>query len=204
MNDPQTLDVGTRIRAFREERRLSLRALAERCGLSVNAISRIERGESSPTVSSLLLLAKGLDIHVKDFFEVGPERSTILVRRNKRLQSLGEGARMESLGAGLPGQIIEPFLLTIDSGALGVEEPCVHAGEEFVHCIEGQIEYQVGDRWHHLEAGDSLLFLANQAHMCKNTSRENAVVLIILASSDQDTSLSRQQHLMTIGGWIPE
>jgi transcriptional regulator with XRE-family HTH domain len=45
MNDHQSFDVGTRIREIREERRLSLRALAERCGLSVNAISRIERGE---------------------------------------------------------------------------------------------------------------------------------------------------------------
>ncbi len=200
-NLPQ-FDVGTRIREFREDKRLSLRALSERSGLSVNAISRIERGESSPTVSSLLLLAEGLDINIRDFFDAGLDQSTILVRRNKRLRSLGDGALMESLGVGLPGQIIEPFLMTIESGALGVEEPCVHAGEEFVHCIEGEIEYQVGDTWHRLEAGDSLLFLASQAHMCRNTSLETAVILIILASSDQDTSLSRQQHLMTIGGRI--
>lgn len=204
MNDYQALDVGARVRKIREDRRLSLRALAERCGLSVNAISRIERGESSPTVSSLLLLAAGLDIHVKDFFEAGPEQATILVRKDKRLRSQGEGAQMESLGVGLPGQILEPFLMTIEAGALGVEKPCSHAGEEFVHCIEGEIEYQVGDQWYRLEAGDSLLFLASQAHMCRNISPQKAIVLIILASTDQDASLSQQQHLMTIGGRISE
>ncbi len=204
MNDHQSFDVGTRIREIREERRLSLRALAERCGLSVNAISRIERGESSPTVSSLLLLAAGFDIHIRDFFETGPEQSTILVRKNTRLQSSGDGAQMESLGVGLPGQILEPFLMTIESGALGVEKPCEHAGEEFVHCIEGEIEYQVGEQWYQLEAGDSLLFLASQAHMCRNTSRQTAVILVVLASTDQDVGLSHQQHLMTIGGRISE
>ena len=204
MNENQSLDVGTRVREIREERRLSLRALAARCGLSVNAISRIERGESSPTVSSLLLLASGLDIHIKDFFDTGPEKATIFVRKNKRLQSLGDGAQMESLGVGLPGQNLEPFLMTIEPGALGVEQPCAHAGEEFVHCIEGKIDYQVGDQWYRLEAGDSLLFLASQEHMCRNKSRQTAVILIVLASNDQDVGLSHQQHLMTIGGRISE
>jgi transcriptional regulator with XRE-family HTH domain len=204
MSEYQSLDVGTRIREIREERRLSLRALAERCGLSVNAISRIERGENSPTVSSLLLLASGLGIHIKDFFETGPEQSTIFVRKNKRLRSQGDGALIESLGVGLPGQILEPFLMTVEPGALGVEQPCAHAGEEFVHCIEGAIEYQVSDQWFHLEAGDSLLFLASQEHMCRNTSTQKAVILIVLASMEQDVSLSHQQHLMTIGGRITE
>ncbi len=204
MNDYQTLDVGARVREIREERRLSLRALAERCGLSINAISRIERGESSPTVSSLLQLAAGLDIHVKDFFETGPEQSTIVVRKDKRLRSLGDGAWIESLGVGLPGQILEPFLMTVEPGALGVEKPLAHEGEEFVHCIEGEIEYQVGEQWYRLAAGDSLLFLSSQAHMCRNSSPRRAVVLIVLASSDQDVGLSHQQHLMTIGGRIPD
>lgn len=204
MNDHQSLDVGTRVREKREERRLSLRALAERCGLSVNAISRIERGESSPTVSSLLQLAAGLGIHVKDFFETGPEQATIFVDKNKRLRSLGYGAQMESLGVGLPGQILEPFLMTIDPGALGVEQPCSHAGEEFVHCITGEIEYLVGNQWYQLKAGDSLLFLASQTHMCRNNSDHTAEILLILASTNQDVSLSHQQHLMTIGGRIAE
>jgi transcriptional regulator with XRE-family HTH domain len=200
MKEQEQLDVGGRIREIREERRLSLRALAERCGLSVNAISRIERGESSPTVSSLLRLATSLDVHITDLFKTGPEQSTILVRRNRRLRSRGEGALMESLGIGLPGQLLEPFLMTIEAGVDGVDEPCVHDGEEFVHCIEGEIEYRVADEWFRLEAGDSLLFLARQPHMFRNTSLNPASVLLVLASTNQEASLSQQQHLMTIRG----
>jgi len=192
--------VGRHIRELRKAEGLSLRALADRCELSINAISRIERGESSPTVSSLLRLANALGVHITDLFKTGPEQSTILVRRNRRLRSRGDGMLMESLGIGLPRQILEPFLMTIEAGAVGVKEPCEHAGEEFVHCIEGEIEYQVADEWHRLEAGDSLLFLARQPHMCRNTSLNLAVVLLIFASSDQEGNLSQQQHLMTVGG----
>lgn len=202
MDDQNQLDIGARIRELRTERQLSLRALAERSGLSVNAISRIEHGESSPTVSSLLRLAGALNVHIKDFFDPGPEQSTIVVRRDQRLRSSGEGALIESLGVGLPGQMLEPFLMTIEPGAFGLEEPCQHPGEEFVHCLQGEVEYRVGEAWYRLGQGDSLLFLADQEHLCKNTSGSTAVVLIILASVDQDKGLSRQQHLMTVGGRV--
>ena len=204
MDQEEALDVGGRIRELRNAAGFSLRALADRCGLSINAISRIERGESSPTVSSLLRLATALDVHIADLFKTGPERSTILVRRNERPRSRGDGMLMESLGIGLPGQILEPFLMTIEAGTVGLEEPCEHAGEELVYCIEGEIEYQVADDWYRLEAGDSLLFLARQPHMCRNTSLNHTVVLLVIASSDQESSLSQQQHLMTSTGRSPE
>jgi transcriptional regulator with XRE-family HTH domain len=200
MRDRDPINVGARIRELRKDRRLSMRALAERSGLSLNAISRIERGESSPTVASLFTLATALQVHIADLFTTVPESSTILVRRNQRLRSRGAGLIMESLGIGLPGQILEPFLMTIDAGAEVVDIPCSHPGEEFVHCIEGEIEYQVDDAWYRLEAGDSLLFQAKLPHRYRNTSLQSAIVLLILASTEQDTGLSQQQHLMTIPG----
>jgi transcriptional regulator with XRE-family HTH domain len=200
MKDRNPVNVGARIRELRKDRGLSLRALAELSGLSLNAVSRIERGESSPTVASLFSLATALQVHIADLFTTELESSTILVRRNQRLRSRGAGLIMESLGIGLPGQILEPFLMTIDAGAEGIDIPCSHPGEEFVHCIEGEIEYQVDEAWHRLEAGDSLLFQAKLPHRYRNTSLHTAIVLLILASTEQEPSLSQQQHLMTIQG----
>ena len=67
MNDK--LLVGQNIRELRTKRKLSLRALAELSGLSTNAISLIERGDNSPTVSSLHSLATALGVPVTAFFE---------------------------------------------------------------------------------------------------------------------------------------
>ena len=197
MNDQAQPDVGSRIRKLREQRRLSLRALSAKSGLSVNAISRIERGESSPTVASLLRLSGALGVHVGDLFENSDKQATILVRRNRRLRFRGDNVLMESLGVGLPGQILEPFLMTVAAGEEGAGEPCSHSGEEFVHCMKGEIECQVNDEWQRLEAGDSLLFQARQPHRYRNTGLETAVVLLILASPDQLVNAAHRGHLMS-------
>lgn len=55
--------VGTRIRALREEMGLSLRALAKQASVSVGYLSKVEHGDSSPTVDMLTKLAEPLGVH---------------------------------------------------------------------------------------------------------------------------------------------
>jgi transcriptional regulator with XRE-family HTH domain len=203
MTESERDDVGARLRSLRLNRGLSLRGLAERSGLSVNAISRIERGESSPTVSSLHRCANALGVGVTEFFESERQRSLVLVRRNRRPRSQGEGVLLESLGAGLQAQRLGPFLMTLLPGATGGEGPISHGGEEFAFCVEGEVEYLVSDEWHRLEAGDSLLFRASQAHAFRNTSLEKAVVLLVIQAAAEDIALTQQQHLMTRGSSLP-
>ncbi len=192
--------VGIRLLEVRQARGLSLRALAAASGLSVNAISRIERGDSSPTVSSLQRLAAALDVPLSEFFKLEPEHATVLVRIGDRLRSRSEGVLIESLGAGLPGQHLGPFLMTVEPGASGGEESIRHGGEEFVHCLEGEVEYLVGGDWHRLEEGDSLLFLAHQPHMCRNSSHARTRLLIVILAPAEEIQATQQQHLMVAEG----
>ena len=161
-------NVGSRIRAIREQRKLSLRALAKRCNLSTNAISLIERGDSSPTVSSLHALATALGVKITDFFEEAHNQAVVFVRGDQRLRTGGNGLVMESLGIGLHNQQIEPFLVTIEPGSNNRCDPITHPGQEFVYCLDGEIEYRIGDQAFCLTAGDSLLFEASQPHCFHN------------------------------------
>ncbi len=186
-------DVGKRIRTLREQRDLSLRLLAERSGLSVNAISLIERGENSPTVSSLHRLATALNVPITDLFREEEKQVSVLVKRNRGLRSQSDGIVMESLGAGLLDLRLEPFRLVVDPGAGNADDPIVHPGEEFVHCIEGKIEYLVGDQVYHLEEGDSLLFDATEPHCLHNPTESRAVALLVF-QADWQGHLVRQVH----------
>ena len=192
--------VGARLLEMRQERGLSLRALSDASGLSVNAIGRIERGENSPTVSTLQRLASALDVPLVDFFRVESPVATVLVRRGQRLKSRRGGTLLESLGAGLPGQSLGPFLLTLDPGASGGEESVHHAGEEFVLCLEGEVEYAVDGETHSLAAGDSLLFLAHQPHVCRNVADEQARVLIVVLAPTHEIHATQQRHLAIAEG----
>ncbi len=187
-------NVGQRIRNLREREGLSLRALSERCGLSINAISQIERGENSPTVSSLHRLASALNVPITDFFHDEEKQVAVFVKYNSGLMAQSDGIIMESLGIGLLNQQLEPFRIQIQPGKGNSNDPITHSGEEFVHCLEGEIDYCVGDRIFHLVQGDSLLFEATQPHAYLNSSQNPATILLVFQSS-QDSHLARQFHL---------
>jgi transcriptional regulator with XRE-family HTH domain len=187
-------NVGPRIRAMREQRRLSMRALAERCSLSINAISLIERGENSPTVSSLHMLATALDVKITDFFEAPSERAVVFVRRDQRLATQGDGLLMESLGIGLRHQQLEPFMVTVEPGAGNTSESIIHPGQEFVYCLAGEIQYQIGGQIYGLKSGDSLLFEATQPHCFSNMGEFPAQMLLIFQAVEGGY-LARQRHL---------
>jgi transcriptional regulator with XRE-family HTH domain len=175
----EKLLVGQRIRELRTERSLSLRALAELSRLSTNAISLIERGDNSPTVSSLHSLANALAVPITAFFEQNGDGRIIHSRKNRRPTSETAGVRMENLGSGLPNQQLEPFLMTIEPGGTSTSNQITHSGEEFVYVLSGALMCMINEQEYPLEKGDSLLFLASQPHIYRNQTSKAAQILII-------------------------
>jgi transcriptional regulator with XRE-family HTH domain len=118
MNARKLPDVGARLRILRERRGLSLRGLAEVCNLSPNTISLIERGVSSPSVSTLHSLAIALGVPITSFFEEKKEKEeVILTHAGERPSSKSASVLLESLGSGLQDQTLEPFVVTLKPGA---------------------------------------------------------------------------------------
>lgn len=63
------ITLGATIRKIREEKsEYSQSKLAVEIGMSENQVSRIERGETNPTVRTLTLIAKALKVEIKDLF----------------------------------------------------------------------------------------------------------------------------------------
>lgn len=177
MSDKQL--VGQRIRELRTKHGLSLRALAELSGLSTNAISLIERGDNSPTVSSLHNLATALNVPITAFFEQHGAGQVIHLKKDRRPTSETAGVSMENLGSGLANQQLEPFLMTIEPGVSSTSTQITHSGEEFVYVLSGALLCTINEQEYPLEEGDSLLFLASQPHIYKNEADLAAQVLII-------------------------
>ncbi len=159
-----------------------MRRLAARSGLSANALSMIERGRSSPSVSTLYKLADALGVSITEFF--GPEptkQHVILVRANERSRVPFARGLWEGLGGEKFNGRVEPFLLTLESGGTSGQSTMVHTGHEFVFCLRGQLEYLVEKHQYDLGAGDSLLFSANLGHRWRNPGHVVANALIVLS-----------------------
>jgi transcriptional regulator with XRE-family HTH domain len=192
MNGTDPVDVGTNLRQLREERNISMRTLAKNSGLSANALSMIERGKSSPSVSTLYKLADALNIPVTAFFGAPVEKEQVIHLRaidRPRLPIL-RGA-WEGLGGEKFTGRVEPFVLTLETGADSGPAPLVHTGHEFVFCLTGDLEYRVEERYFLLAPGDSLLFAAHLRHHWRNAGQGPVHVLIVLSGfSESDHPLS--------------
>ncbi len=194
MTGAETPDVGKRIRTLRERQGFSLRALAQRSGLSLNAISLIERGTNSPTVSSLHLLAGALNVPITDFFQDRSRQAVIFLKPEGRLRAEAGGIALESLGSGLRNQQSEPFLIAVEPGSGNMDEPITHSGEEFVYCFQGEVTYKIGEHLYLLEEGCSLLFDASVPHGFGNTGDIVARLLMVFHTAEGG-HLARRLHI---------
>ncbi len=188
-----SVDVGMRLRELRDARNISMRGLATKSGLSANALSMIERGKTSPSVSTLYKLADALGVPVTAFF--GPQsekQNALLVRADERTRVPFARGVWEGLGGERFAGRVEPFVLTLESGASSGPHSMVHSGHEFVFCLRGHLEYLVEKDVYQLEAGDSLLFAAQLNHRWRNSGSTVTNALIVLSGFSE----GEQPHAM--------
>jgi len=176
----QRQSLGSRLRAIRNERRMSQRELAQKAGLSTNAISLIERDENSPSVATLQNLASALNVKMSYFFDDEATHSILHVRAGKRPAISSEGVIIEGMGAELRSQEIEPFRITLEPNSHSGNRQVVHTGHEFVYCLQGSVEYIIDGVVYSLKPGDFLMFEAHLPHIWRNTTDQVAEFLLIL------------------------
>jgi len=195
MSEEKTTYLGDRLRSLRESRQISMRTLARESGLSANALSMIERGKTSPSVSTLYKLADALDIPVTTFFEAQEERLEIIhLKANAGPRVPIVRGTWEGRGGEKFVGRVEPFVLTLEPGADSGLAPMVHTGHEFVFCLIGTVEYEVEERKFFLNPGDSLLFAAHLVHRWRNAGRSVANMLVVLSGFD-NMDQPVEQHL---------
>ena len=177
-----SVDVASSLRELREARGISMRTLATKSGLSANALSMIERGKTSPSVSTLYKLADALGVSITAFFGAETEKKQIVfLKSDERTRIAFTRGVFEALGGEQFSGRVEPFMLTLESGSSSGPHNIVHTGHEFVFCLRGQLEYFVEKQVFLLSAGDSLLFASKLQHRWKNPSKNVANALIIIS-----------------------
>jgi transcriptional regulator with XRE-family HTH domain len=103
---------------LRQQKNLSLRALASLSGLAINTLSMIENGRTSPSVSTLQVMARALDVPISAFFQQEViEKKIVHVRSHLRPVVTVDQTRLEHLGKDLAGSAVQPFVVTLEPGS---------------------------------------------------------------------------------------
>lgn len=184
--DAVSVNIGERLRELREARNISMRTLATKSALSANALSMIERGKASPSVSTLYKLADALGVSITLFFASDSQRKQVVfLKADERTRMSFTRGVFEGLGGEKFIGRVEPFMLTLDNGANSGPRSMTHTGHEFVFCLRGELEYQVEREIYTMTPGDSLLFAAQLKHKWRNIGKTVATAIIVISGFEE-------------------
>jgi transcriptional regulator with XRE-family HTH domain len=175
---PASPDIGTRLRAIREQQGLSQRELARRAGVTNATISLIEKNKSSPSVSSLKKVLDGIPMTLAEFFalELAPEEQ-IFFRAGELPEFSEEGVSFRQLGGDQNRQKLQILRERYAPGADTGETMLSHESEEGGIVLSGRIEVTVGDQQRVLGAGDSYYFDSRTPHRFRNLGHEPCEII---------------------------
>jgi transcriptional regulator with XRE-family HTH domain len=161
--------IGGRLREERRRLGLTLQDVADRSGLSLGMISKIENAQTSPSLRTLARLSRALEVPVTTFFRgFEEERDASYVRAGEGIELVRQGTRhghrYELLAAAKGAQRrVQPFLVTLTEQR-ETFPLFQHDGVEFLYALEGSLVYRYGRHTYEMEPGDSLMFDGHIPH----------------------------------------
>lgn len=169
--------IGARIKSRRKALGLTLQELADRSGLSKPFLSQAERDLTTPSLMSMLGLAKGLEVEVSYFMEIPQARD--MVRRADAPATIAVDSPVTyfDLASALPDRKLDIVLMRIPPGHVFPVD--TRNGEHFRYVLEGELYARAGDIHTVLRAGDSMHFDARAPHTVENRTDQEAVLLYV-------------------------
>jgi len=163
--------IGREVRAFRRQQEITVAELAQITGLSIGMLSKIENGNTSPSLTTLQLLANALSVPLTSFFRRFEEsRQAVHTKSGAGVTIDREGTRanhqynlLGHIGSNASGVIVEPYLITLTAES-DTFPAFQHGGIETIYMLDGKVDYRHGDMVYALEPGDTLFFDADAPH----------------------------------------
>ncbi len=163
--------IGRQIRTYRKKMEITVSDLSKMTGLSTGMLSKIENGNTSPSLSTLQTLSDSLSVPLTSFFrQFEEQRECVNTKENQGVEVEGQGTRaghqynlLGHLGSNDSGVIVEPYLIELTSKA-DTFQTFQHAGIETIYMLEGEITYRHGVSTYPLKPGDTLFFDADAPH----------------------------------------
>jgi transcriptional regulator with XRE-family HTH domain len=163
--------IGREVRAHRRKQGFTVADLATLTGLSIGMLSKIENGNTSPSLTTLQSLANALSVPITSFFRRFEEsREAVHTKAGDGVEMERAGTRaghhynlLGHIGANASGVIVEPYLITLTEKS-DIFPTFQHDGIETLYMLEGEVKYRHGDQVFLLQPGDTLFFDADAPH----------------------------------------
>lgn len=161
--------IGRQVKHYRRQLGLTITDMCGLTGLSAGMMSKIENGNTSPSLATLRSLSTALNVPVTALFrEFEEQRDATFVKAGQGLAIERRGTRAghqySLLGHSVHSDVsVEPYLITLESDA-DVFPIFQHGGVEFIYVLEGSMVYRHLNATYTMMPGDSLFFDSDAPH----------------------------------------
>ncbi|MEH7436798.1 cupin domain-containing protein [Neobacillus drentensis] len=174
------MDIGSKIRAIRNRKKITIAQMCEGTGLSKGFISNVENNNTSPSINTLQTIATFLGVPLP-YLLLEKKQHMRVIKKAERTYSTYNNLKIEHLTSqgGLRMMLVE-----FPPGA-SMGEANAHEGLESHLVLEGKVLAEQGEDSVLLEEGDTFSWNASVPHFVKNVGEEKAVVLISVYSDTE-------------------
>ena len=173
-------NLGRKVREVREALGLSQRELARRAGMTHTAISQIENGRNSPSLSSLKMILDAVGMSLSEFFA-----DNLNLKPKKRFFKAGElslvahgrGLNVYQVSDVIEADMLQMLIGRYEPGSDTGPEMLRHEGEEIGVIGAGTFEVTVGEDTVVLQSGDGFHFDSTLPHRFKNISDVEGTII---------------------------
>ena len=173
--------IAKNIKKMRLDLNMSQEKLAEMSGLTKGYISKIEKSDTAPPLSTLSKIATALNVDITILTAEG-DIDLCIVRKGegKKISNATlEGYHYEALAHKKSGKNMEPFFLM---PAFDEKAVFMHEGEEFMYVLQGVHEFIYKDKKYILKEGDSIYFDSRIPHTGRSVGKNRAKILAVMYS----------------------
>jgi transcriptional regulator with XRE-family HTH domain len=187
----QDTKIGSKIKAIRESKKMTVEDMAQRSQLSVSQINDIESGNNIPSLAPLIKIARTLGVRLGTFLDDHDNLGPAVSRKNKAgesIQTTNTEKKSKShntfyaLAPQKTGRTMEPFFIEINPADEKDLEVSAHEGEEFIYVLEGVVKIVYGQNVYLLEQGDSIYYDSIVDHLvCAGDEKGAKIVAVVYA-----------------------
>ena len=178
------MELGKKIKDLRKTKNMKLKDLAEKSGVQIATLSRIEHLKMTGTLESHIKIAQALGVELIDLYKDVHSTKDSLEQAElgdaPETFSYNEKASSEILTGNILNKKMLPVILRIDEGGKTSKEQNQTGTEKFIFVLEGAVSVHIGERTHALKVNDTLYFNAAQMHYIENSGSGVAKLISVI------------------------
>jgi transcriptional regulator with XRE-family HTH domain len=175
--------IGKRIKELRQVRGMKLKDLAEKSGVQIATLSRMEHEKMTGTLDSHLEIAKALGVELTQLYQnINVETRLVKPTTVAPTDSFtyNDKSSYEFLTSRILSRRMLPTMLKIEVNGATNEEINPEGSERFIFVLEGEITAIVGEEKFVLPKHHTLYLDASQPHKFANSGKGIARAISVL------------------------